>query len=141
MSRRAVSEINVYHVQESNPRPPGNTTFIHAHNFSYISLFCSCILFYSMNIWSTNRYFLTNLNDAKEIEMKSNVLRFDPNQLNPNLPPIHENSMSTNHKKINDQIVWKYLDVKYLLLAIFSFWRSIKILSFLALALQTKEKL
>ena len=52
-------KINVYRVRESNPRPPGNTTFIHAHNFSYNPLFCSFILFYSMNIWSTNRYFLT----------------------------------------------------------------------------------
>ncbi len=43
-------KINVYCVWESNLRPPGNTTFIHAHNFSYNPLFCSFILFYSMNI-------------------------------------------------------------------------------------------
>ncbi len=30
---------------------------INAHNFSNISLVFSCICFYSMNIWSTNRYY------------------------------------------------------------------------------------
>ncbi len=54
-------KINVYHVWESNPRPTGNTTFIHAHNFLIIVFFCSFILFYSMNIWSTSRYFLTDI--------------------------------------------------------------------------------
>ncbi len=43
-------KIKVYPVWESNPRTPGNTMFIHAHNFSYNSLFFSFILFYSMNI-------------------------------------------------------------------------------------------
>ncbi len=45
MSEEKHVKINIYPVQESNPRPPGNTMFIHTYNFSYKYLFCS---FYSL---------------------------------------------------------------------------------------------
>ncbi len=66
-----------------------------------------------------------NPNDEKQSDTK-NIIKMDPNQLDPNLPPIHDNLMSTRHKKVKSLIVWKFLVVEYLLLVISSCWKSSK---------------
>ncbi len=47
-------KINIYPVWESNPRSPGNMTFIHAGNFSYIFLF---LLFYSLLLYEHLKHY------------------------------------------------------------------------------------
>ncbi len=69
MSRITIHEHKCVPCLRIKPKTASKHDFIHTYNFSYNSLFCCCLLFYAMNIWSTNRYFLTMMDQWVWVSM------------------------------------------------------------------------